>query len=159
MKPESETEDSCLVGAKKWKRLDRSAIEGFELACFPETYQKIPCRTACCIPVTVNAVKKTRLSWTMNLSGVSGKTVDEYKESIRADLLNRKAGGEPSGTDIRTPGGVDSHSSLIKNAVSKRYNTRLKQYEQQAKMYGAAWQVWPRPTVWTCLDQEAIYAV
>ena len=105
-----------LIGVKKGdkKELDLT---------FPETYQE-----------------KSLAGQPVVFTVSDYKTVDEYKESIRADLLKQKqqAADRQVQTSVLQQVVADSTFKLNKNAVSKRYNTRLKQYEQQAKMYGSS---------------------
>ena len=126
-----------LIGVKKGdkKELDLT---------FPETYQeKSLAGQPVVFTVTVNAVKEKKDAvlddeFVQRVSDY--KTVDEYKESIRADLLKQKqqAADRQVQTSVLQQVVADSTFKLNKNAVSKRYNTRLNQYEQQAKMYGSS---------------------
>ena len=119
-----------LIGVKKGdkKELDLT---------FPETYQeKSLAGQPVVFTVTVNAVKEKKDAvlddeFVQRVSDY--KTVDEYKESIRADLLKQKqqAADRQVQTSVLQQVVADSTFKLNKNAVSKRYNTRLKQYEQQ----------------------------
>ena len=126
-----------LIGAKKGDKKELNLT-------FPETYQeKSLAGQPVVFTVTVNAVKEKTDAVLDDefVQGVSDyKTVDEYKESIRADLLKQKkqAADRQVQTSVLQQVVADSTFKLNKNAVSKRYNTRLKQYEQQAKMYGSS---------------------
>lgn len=126
-----------LIGAKKGDKKELNLT-------FPEDYQSADLAgKAVVFDVTVNAVKEKKEA-ELNDEFVQGiseyKTVDEYKESIRADILKQKQ----QSADLQVQQSVlqqvvdASKFKLNKNAVSKRYNARLKQYEQQAKMYGSS---------------------
>ena len=65
-------------------------------------------------------------------------TVAEYEDSIRSSLLKQKEDSANLQIQQSVLQSVldNSQFKLSKNALSKRYNARLKQYEEQAKMYG-----------------------
>ena len=64
--------------------------------------------------------------------------MDEYRASVKEDLLKQKQ----QSADLQIQQYVlknvveNSKFKLNKNTLSRRYNDRIKQYEEQAKMYG-----------------------
>lgn len=91
--------------------------------------------------VTVNAVKEKQsavLDDAFVQSVSDFKTVDEYRASVKEDLLKQKQ----QSADLQIQQYVlknvveNSKFKLNKNTLSRRYNDRIKQYEEQAKMYG-----------------------
>ena len=126
-----------LIGAKKGDKKELNLT-------FPETYsEETLAGKPVVFEVTVNAVKEKKNAvlddaFVQRVSDY--KTVDEYKESIKADLLKQKQ----QSADLQVQQSVlqqvveSSTFKLNKTALSRRYNTRIKQYEEQAKMYGSS---------------------
>lgn len=123
-----------LIGVKKGDKKDLNLT-------FPEDYEESLAGKAVVFEVTVNSVK-VRTDAELNdefVQRVSDyKTVDEYKESVKAEIVKQKQNS--ADTQVRQSvlqQVVDGSTfKLNKNALSKRYNARIKQYEEQAKMYG-----------------------
>lgn len=91
--------------------------------------------------MTVNAVKEKQSAvlddaFVQSVSDFT--TVDEYRASVKEDLLKQKQ----QSADLQIQQYVlknvveNSKFKLNKNTLSRRYNDRIKQYEEQAKMYG-----------------------
>lgn len=124
-----------LIGAKKGDKKELNLT-------FPEDYREESLAgQAVVFEVTVNAVKEEQdavLDDEFVQSISDYQTVDEYRDSIRADLMTQKeqnADYQIQQTVLQTV--VDeAQVKLSKNALSIRYNAALKQYESQAKMYG-----------------------
>lgn len=124
-----------IIGMKKGetKELDLT---------FPEDYhEETLAGEAVVFEITVNAVKEEQdaeLNDEFVQSISDYQTVEEYKESIRDSLMAQKeqsADYQIQQTVLQTV--VDgSKVKLSRNALSKRYNNSLKQYENQAAMYG-----------------------
>lgn len=124
-----------LVGAKKGEKKELNVT-------FPADYQEASLAgKEAVFDVTVNSVI-VRTDAELNdefVQRVSDyKTVDEYKESVKAEIVKQKQNS--ADTQVRQSvlqQVVDGSTfKLNKNALSKRYNARIKQYEEQAKMYG-----------------------
>ena len=123
-----------LIGAKKGDKKELNLT-------FPENYQEESLAGKPVVfEVTVNAVKEKKdgvLDDAFVQKVSDAKTVEEYKESVKADLLKQKQ----QSADMQVQQSVlqqavdNSKFKLNKNTLSKRYNARMKQYEQQAKMY------------------------
>ena len=66
------------------------------------------------------------------------QTVDAYKESIREDLLDQKQSAAEQDMEEGALQSVISSSEfkLSRNGLSVRYNQMVKEYTNQAKMYG-----------------------
>ena len=117
-----------LMGAKKGDKKELNLT-------FPENYREESLAgPAVVFEVTVNAVKEKQDAVLDDefVQGISEyQTVEEYKESIRSDLMEQKeksADYQIQQTVLQTV--VDgSEVKLSKNALSKRYNNSLKQYE------------------------------
>ena len=124
-----------LVGAKKGetKTLDLT---------FPENYREESLAgQAVVFEVTVNAVKEKQdavLDDAFVQRTSDYQTVDEYKEGIRADLLaqKQKTAEQEMEQDVLQDIIDNSDFKFSRNGLSVRYNQMLKQYTNQAKMYG-----------------------
>ena len=124
-----------LVGAKKGetKTLDLT---------FPENYREESLAgQAVVFEVTVNAVKEKQdavLDDAFVQRTSDYQTVDEYKEGIRADLLaqKQKTAEQEMEQDVLQDVIDNSEFKFSRNGLSVRYNQMLKQYTNQAKMYG-----------------------
>ena len=124
-----------LVGTKKGDKKELNLT-------FPEDYsEKALAGQAVVFEVTVNSVKEKQsavLDDAFVQSVSDFKTVDEYRASIKEDLLKQKQ----QSADLQIQQFVlknvveNSKFKLNKNTLSRRYNDRIKQYEEQAKMYG-----------------------
>ena len=91
--------------------------------------------------VTVNSVKEKQdavLDDAFVQRTSSYQTVDEYKEGIRADLLTQKqkTAEQEMEQDVLQNVIDNSDFKFSRNGISVRYNQMLKQYTNQAKMYG-----------------------
>ena len=91
--------------------------------------------------VTVNAVKEKQdavLDDAFVQRTSDYQTVDEYKEGIRADLLaqKQKTAEQEMEQDVLQDIIDNSDFKFSRNGLSVRYNQMLKQYTNQAKMYG-----------------------
>ena len=124
-----------LIGAKKGDKKELNLT-------FPEDYsEKALAGQAVVFEVTVNSVKEKQ-SAVLNDEFVQSvseyKTVDEYRASVKEDLLKQKQQSADIQVQQYALKDVISNSKfkLNKNTVSRRYNARIKQYEEQAKMYG-----------------------
>ncbi|MCC8024200.1 MAG: trigger factor [Clostridium sp.] len=124
-----------LVGAKAGDKKELNLT-------FPEDYyEQALAGQQVVFQVTVNAVKvkeDAELNDAFVQSVSEYKTVDEYKDSIRQDLLNQKMQSYDLAIqqDVLQKVLEGSKFKLNKNTVSKRYNTRVDQYTQQAKLQG-----------------------
>lgn len=124
-----------LIGAKKGDKKELNLT-------FPEDYyEESLAGQPVVFEVTVNAVKEEKDAvlddaFVQRISDY--KTVDEYKESIRAEITEQKqlSADRQVQQSVLKQVVADSKFKLNKSALSKRYNARMKQYEQQAKMYG-----------------------
>ena len=124
-----------LIGTKKGDKKELNLT-------FPEDYsEKALAGQAVVFEVTVNAVKEKQsavLDDAFVQSVSDFKTVDEYRASVKEDLLKQKQ----QSADLQIQQYVlknvveNSKFKLNKNTLSRRYNDRIKQYEEQAKMYG-----------------------
>lgn len=124
-----------LLGLKKGDKKELNLT-------FPEDYSETALAgQAVVFDVTVNAVKEKKdavLDDAFVQSISDYKTVDEYRASVRENLLNQKQ----QSADVQVQQYVlknvvdNSKFKLNKNTVSKRYNARIAQYKEQAKMYG-----------------------
>lgn len=126
-----------LIGTKKGEKKNLNLT-------FPADYnQESLAGQAVVFEVTVNAVKEQQEAVLDNefVQSISDyRTVDEYKEGIREDLLkDRQQAADLQVQQSALQKVVEgSKFKLSKNAVSKRYNARVKQYTEQAKMYGTS---------------------
>lgn len=124
-----------LVGSKAGdkKQLDLT---------FPEDYsEKALAGQKVVFEVTVNAVKvkeEPQLDDAFVQSISEYKTVEEYKNGLRQDLEDQKMRSYETSVqeEILHKVAEDSAFKLNRSTVSKRYNTRVNQYIQQAKMFG-----------------------
>ena len=124
-----------LIGTKKGDKKELNLT-------FPEDYsEKALAGQDVVFEVTVNAVKEKQsavLDDAFVQSVSDFKTVDEYRASVKEDLLKQKQ----QSADLQIQQYVlknvveNSKFKLNKNTLSRRYNDRIKQYEEQAKMYG-----------------------
>ena len=125
-----------LVGAKKGDKKELNLT-------FPEDYrEEALAGQSVVFEVTVNAVKEKKDAvlddaFVKRVSDFD--TVEDYKQSVMAELLTQKE----RSADLQVEQAVlqnvvdSSTFKLNKNTVSRRYNDRIKQYEDQAKMYGS----------------------
>ena len=124
-----------LIGTKKGetKTLDLT---------FPEDYREESLAgQAVQFEVTVNSVKKKQdavLDDAFVQRTSDYQTVDEYKAGIRADLLaqKQKTADQEMEQDVLQDVIDNSEFKFSRNGLSVRYNQMLKQYTNQAKMYG-----------------------
>ena len=127
--------ESGLIGTKKGetKTLDLT---------FPEDYREESLAgQAVQFEVTVNSVKEKQdavLDDAFVQRTSDYQTVDEYKEGIRADLLaqKQKTAEQEMEQDVLQDIIDNSEFKFSRNGLSVRYNQMLKQYTNQAKMYG-----------------------
>lgn len=126
-----------LIGAKKGEKKALNVT-------FPADYsQPSLAGQPVVFDVTVNAVKEqkeTVLDDEFVQSISDYKTVEEYRQGVKDDILKEKQ----TAADMQIQQEVlqkvvkGSTFKLSKNAVSKRYNAMVKQYTEQAKMYGTS---------------------
>lgn len=124
-----------LIGTKKGetKTLDLT---------FPEDYREESLAgQAVQFEVTVNSVKEKQdavLDDSFVQRTSDYQTVDEYKAGIRADLLaqKQKTADQEMEQDVLQDVIDNSEFKFSRNGLSVRYNQMLKQYTNQAKMYG-----------------------
>lgn len=124
-----------LIGTKKGetKTLDLT---------FPEDYREESLAgQAVRFEVTVNSVKEKQdavLDDAFVQRTSDYQTVDEYKAGIRADLLaqKQKTADQEMEQDVLQDVIDNSEFKFSRNGLSVRYNQMLKQYTNQAKMYG-----------------------
>ena len=124
-----------LIGTKKGetKTLDLT---------FPEDYREESLAgQAVQFEVTVNSVKEKQdavLDDAFVQRTSDYQTVDEYKAGIRADLLaqKQKTVDQEMEQDVLQDVIDNSEFKFSRNGLSVRYNQMLKQYTNQAKMYG-----------------------
>ncbi len=124
-----------LIGTKKGetKTLDLT---------FPEDYREESLAgQAVQFEVTVNSVKEKQdavLDDAFVQRTSDYQTVDEYKAGIRADLLaqKQKTADQEMEQDVLQDVIDNSEFKFSRNGLSVRYNQMLKQYTNQAKMYG-----------------------
>lgn len=124
-----------LIGTKKGDKKELNLT-------FPEDYsEEALAGQAVVFEITVNEVKERQDAVLDNefVQSVSDyKTVAEYEASIKEDLLTQKQ----QAADLQIQQFVlknvveNSKFKLNKDTLSRRYNARIKQYEEQAKMYG-----------------------
>ena len=113
-----------------------SMIDGFE-----DYKEESLAGQAVVFEVTVNAVKEKQdavLDDAFVQRTSDYQTVDEYKEGIRADLLaqKQKTAEQEMEQDVLQDIIDNSDFKFSRNGLSVRYNQMLKQYTNQAKMYG-----------------------
>ena len=124
-----------LIGAKKGETKTLNLT-------FPEDYKEESLAgQAVVFEVTVNSVKEKQdavLDDAFVQRTSSYQTVDEYKEGIRADLLTQKqkTAEQEMEQDVLQDVIDNSDFKFSRNGISVRYNQMLKQYTNQAKMYG-----------------------
>lgn len=124
-----------LIGAKKGETKTLNLT-------FPEDYREESLAgQAVVFEVTVNSVKEKQdavLDDAFVQRTSSYQTVDEYKEGIRADLLTQKqkTAEQEMEQDVLQDVIDNSDFKFSRNGISVRYNQMLKQYTNQAKMYG-----------------------
>lgn len=124
-----------IIGMKKGETKDLNLT-------FPEDYREsFLAGQEVVFEIKVNAVKEKKDAvlddaFIQRISDYS--TVAEYEDSIRSSLLKQKEDSANLQIQQSVLQSVldNSQFKLSKNALSKRYNARLKQYEEQAKMYG-----------------------
>lgn len=124
-----------LVGTKKGetKELDLT---------FPEDYREESLAgQAVTFDVTVNAVKEKQdavLDDAFVQATTDYNTVEEYRQGIYDELMaDKQASADLQMQQDALQTVVDNSSyKLNRNALSRRYNTRVKQYQEQAKAYG-----------------------
>lgn len=124
-----------LIGTKKGDKKELNLT-------FPEDYSEAALAgQAVVFDITVNSVKEKQdavLDDAFVQSVSDDKTVEEYRAGIKDELLKQKQ----QSADIQIQQFVlqnvvdNSKFKLNRNTVSRRYNARIKQYEEQAKMYG-----------------------
>lgn len=126
-----------LVGAKKGDKKELNLT-------FPEQYNnKDLAGKPAQFEVTVNSVKEKKdavLDDAFVQKVSDYKTVDEYKTSVKADLLKQKqqAADRQIQQEVLKQVVAGSKFKLNKNTLSRRYNQSYKQEEQQLKMYGSS---------------------
>lgn len=109
---------------------------------FPEDYREESLAgQAVQFEVTVNSVKEKQdavLDDAFVQRTSDYQTVDEYKAGIRADLLaqKQKTADQEMEQDVLQDVIDNSEFKFSRNGLSVRYNQMLKQYTNQAKMYG-----------------------
>ncbi len=124
-----------LIGAKKGETKTLNLT-------FPEDYsEETLAGQAVVFEVTVNSVKEKQdavLDDAFVQRTSSYQTVDEYKDAIRADLLSQKqkTAEQEMEQDVLQDIIDSSDFKFSRNGLSVRYNQMLKQYTNQAKMYG-----------------------
>lgn len=124
-----------LIGAKKGETKTLNLT-------FPEDYSEASLAgQAVQFEVTVNSVKEKQdavLDDAFVQRTSDYQTVDEYKDSIRADLLaqKQKTAEQEMEQDVLQDVIDGSDFKFSRNGLSVRYNQMLKQYTNQAKMYG-----------------------
>lgn len=126
-----------LIGAKKGDKKELNLT-------FPADYKsKELAGKPVQFTVTVNSVKEKKdavLDDAFVQKVSDSKTVAEYKASVKADLLKQKQETVDRQVQQAVLKQVVDNSTfkLNKNALSRRYNAKYKQTEQQAKMYGSS---------------------
>lgn len=124
-----------LIGAKKGETKTLNLT-------FPEDYSEASLAgQAVQFEVTVNSVKEKQdavLDDAFVQRTSDYQTVDEYKDAIRADLLaqKQKTAEQEMEQDVLQDVIDGSDFKFSRNGLSVRYNQMLKQYTNQAKMYG-----------------------
>lgn len=124
-----------LIGAKKGETKTLNLT-------FPEDYsEESLAGQAVVFEVTINSVKEKQdavLDDAFVQRTSSYQTVDEYKDAIRADLLSQKqkTAEQEMEQDVLQDIIDNSDFKFSRNGLSVRYNQMLKQYTNQAKMYG-----------------------
>ena len=109
---------------------------------FPEDYREAALAVQSVVfDVTVNAVKEKRdpeLTDEFVQSISDYQTVEEYRQGIRDEILTQRQ----ESVDLQIQQTVlqnvvdNSQFDLSRNAISRRYNAQIDQYQEQAKMYG-----------------------
>ena len=109
---------------------------------FPEDYREAALAGQSVVfDVTVNAVKEKRdpvLTDEFVQSNSDYQTVEEYRQGIRDEILTQRQ----ESVDLQIQQTVlqnvvdNSQFDLSRNAISRRYNAQIDQYQEQAKMYG-----------------------
>ena len=109
---------------------------------FPEDYREAALAGQSVVfDVTVNAVKEKRdpeLTDEFVQSISDYQTVEEYRQGIRDEILTQRQ----ESVDLQIQQTVlqnvvdNSQFDLSRNAISRRYNAQIDQYQEQAKMYG-----------------------
>lgn len=109
---------------------------------FPEDYREAALAGQSVVfDVTVNAVKEKRdpeLTDEFVQSISDYQTVEEYRQGIRYEILTQRQ----ESVDLQIQQTVlqnvvdNSQFDLSRNAISRRYNAQIDQYQEQAKMYG-----------------------
>ena len=109
---------------------------------FPEDYREAALAGQSVVfDVTVNAVKEKRdpeLTDEFVQSISDYQTVEEYHQGIRDEILTQRQ----ESVDLQIQQTVlqnvvdNSQFDLSRNAISRRYNAQIDQYQEQAKMYG-----------------------
>ncbi len=109
---------------------------------FPEDYREAALAGQSVVfDVTVNAVKEkrdTELTDEFVQSISDYQTVEEYRQGIRDEILTQRQ----ESVDLQIQQTVlqnvvdNSQFDLSRNAISRRYNAQIDQYQEQAKMYG-----------------------
>ena len=129
--------ESGLIGAKKGETKTLNLT-------FPEDYREESLAGQPVVfEVTVNSVKEEQEAelnddFVKRVSKEEYQTVDAYKESIREDLLDQKQSAAEQDMEEGALQSVISSSEfkLSRNGLSVRYNQMVKEYTNQAKMYG-----------------------
>lgn len=124
-----------LIGLKKGDTKELNLI-------FPEDYREAALAGQSVVfDVTVNAVKEKRdpeLTDEFVQSISDYQTVEEYRQGIRDEILTQRQ----ESVDLQIQQTVlqnvvdNSQFDLSRNAISRRYNAQIDQYQEQAKMYG-----------------------
>lgn len=109
---------------------------------FPEDYREAALAGQSVVfDVTVNAVKEKRdpeLTDEFVQSISDYQTMEEYRQGIRDEILTQRQ----ESVDLQIQQTVlqnvvdNSQFDLSRNAISRRYNAQIDQYQEQAKMYG-----------------------
>ena len=109
---------------------------------FPEDYREAALAGQSVVfDVTVNAVKEKmdpELTDEFVQSISDYQTVEEYRQGIRDEILTQRQ----ESVDLQIQQTVlqnvvdNSQFDLSRNAISRRYNAQIDQYQEQAKMYG-----------------------
>ena len=126
-----------LIGVKAGEERDLNLT-------FPEDYREESLAGQPVVfEVTVNSVKEEQEAelnddFVKRVSKEEYQTVDAYKESIREDLLDQKQSAAEQDMEEGALQSVISSSEfkLSRNGLSVRYNQMVKEYTNQAKMYG-----------------------
>ena len=132
-----------LIGAKKGDTKELNLT-------FPEDYSEASLAgQAAVFEVTVNAVKEKQdavLDDAFVQENTDYATVAEYRQGIYDELMDSKqADAELQMQQDALQTVIDGSTfKLNRNALSRRYNASVKQYREQAKMYGMTFSTYAR---------------